>query len=73
MYLICRYILRLLYKPFSLLILHPSNVVKQYWVDMSQAKLNNGIENWGEKKWLTINIQACMNINHYTIRFMNFR
>lgn len=40
---------------------------------MSQAKLNNGIENWGEKKWLTKNIQACMNINHYTSRFMNFR
>ena len=40
---------------------------------MSQAKLNNGIENWGEKKWLTINIPASMNINHYTSRFMNFR
>ena len=40
---------------------------------MSQAKLNDGIENWGEEKMVDHKIQACMNINHYTSRFMNFR
>ena len=32
------------YKPLSMSIVCPSNMVEQYWVSMFQTKLNNGIE-----------------------------
>ena len=40
---------------------------------MSQAKLNDGIENWGEEKMVDHKYTGMYEHNHYTSRFMNFR
>ena len=46
------------YKPFSLLVMGASHMVKKHRINMPQAKLNNSIEYCKEKNFLSVKFMA---------------